>query len=264
MEIKLVRLANCRVDFADRSVAPQFNTTLQKVDGGIKGLATGKDVSAEVNITAKLDQHSPVKVTGTIRPWQDFYTDVTAEFTDIELSPVSPYSIKFIGYPLTKGKLNLNLHYLIEGGKLTSDNKAFIDQITLGDYVKSETAVDLPVQLAISLLKNRKGEIDLNIPVSGRLDDPEFSVVGVVFKILANLIVKAVTSPFSLLGAIFEGGGEEQYVQFAAGLTQISPEGMEVLAKFAKALYDRPAIKVELTGQTDPAEDGRNIDPDSF
>ncbi|MCK9294992.1 MAG: DUF748 domain-containing protein [Desulfobulbaceae bacterium] len=259
VEIKLVRLANCRVDFADRSVAPQFNATLQQVDGGIKGLATGKDVSAEVNITAKLDQHSPVKVTGTIRPGQDFYTDVTAEFSDIELSPVSPYSIKFIGYPLTKGKLNLNLHYLIEGGKLTSDNKAFIDQITLGDYVKSETAVDLPVQLAISLLKNRKGEIDLNIPVSGRLDDPEFSVVGVVFKILANLIVKAVTSPFSLLGAIFEGGGEEQYVQFAAGLTQISPEGMEVLTKFAKALYDRPAIKVELTGQADAAEDGKAL-----
>ncbi|MBU4263916.1 MAG: DUF748 domain-containing protein [Proteobacteria bacterium] len=259
VEIKLVRLANCRIDFADRSVAPQFNTTLQQIDGGIKGLATGKDVSAEVNITAKLDQHSPVKVTGTIRPWQDFYTDVTAEFTDIELSPVSPYSIKFIGYPLTKGKLNLNLHYLIEDGKLISDNKAFIDQITLGDYVKNETAANLPVQLAISLLKNRKGEIDLNIPVSGRLDDPEFSVAGVVFKILYNLIVKAATSPFSLLGAIFEGGGEEQYVQFSAGQARISPEAMEVLAKFAKALYDRPAIKVDLTGRADATEDGKAL-----
>lgn len=259
VEIKLVRLANCRIDFADRSVAPQFNTTLQQIDGGIKGLATGKDVSAEVNITAKLDQHSPVKVTGTIRPWQDFYTDVTAEFTDIELSPVSPYAIKFIGYPLTKGKLNLNLHYLIEDGKLTSDNKAFIDQITLGDYVKNKTAANLPVQLAISLLKNRKGEIDLNIPVSGRLDDPEFSVAGVVFKILYNLIVKAATSPFSLLGAIFEGGGEEQYVQFSAGQARISPEAMEVLAKFAKVLYDRPAIKVDLAGQVDPVLDGKAL-----
>ncbi|MBU0965106.1 MAG: DUF748 domain-containing protein [Proteobacteria bacterium] len=259
VEIKLVRLANCRVDFADRSVAPQFNTTLQQIDGSIKGLSSGKDVSAEVNITAKLDQHSPVKVTGSIHPWQEFYTDVTAEFSDIELSPVSPYAIKFIGYPLTKGKLSLNLHYLIQGKKLTSDNKAFIDQVTLGDYVKNETAANLPVQLAISLLKNRKGEIDLNIPVSGKLDDPEFSVAGVVFKILYNLIIKAATSPFSLLGAIFEGGGEEQYVQFAAGQARISPEAMEVLVKFAKALYDRPAIKVDLTGRVDAAEDGKAL-----
>jgi uncharacterized protein involved in outer membrane biogenesis len=254
-----VRLANCRVDFADRSVVPQFNTTLQKVDGGIKGLATGKDVSAEVNITAKLDQHSPVKVTGTIRPWLDFYTDVTAEFSDIELSPASPYTLKYIGYPLTKGKLNLTLHYLVEGRKLTSENKAFVDQITLGDFVKNETAVDLPVQLAISLLKNRRGEIDLNIPVSGQLDDPEFSVARVVFKILYNLIVKAATAPFSLLGALFEGGGEEQFVQFAPARAEIGPEAMETLAKFAKVLYDRPAIKVELTGQVDPAEDGGTL-----
>ncbi|RJX34267.1 MAG: DUF748 domain-containing protein [Desulfurivibrio sp.] len=259
VEIRLVRLADCRVNFTDRSVAPQFQTTLEKIDGSIKGLSAARDVSAEVNITAKLDQHSPVKVTGTIRPSQDFYTDVTAEFSDIELSPVSPYTLKYIGYPLTKGKLDLKLHYLIEGRKLTSDNKAFVDQITLGEFVKNETAVDLPVQLAISLLKNRRGEIDLNIPVSGQLDDPEFSVVKVVFKILYNLIVKAVTSPFSLLGAIFEGGGEEQHVQFAAGEAEVTPEAMEVLAKFAKALYDRPAIKVELTGQVDPAEDGRAL-----
>ena len=259
VEIGLVRLANCRLDFADRSVSPQYNTTLQKIDGRIKGLSSGKDVSAEVNITAKLDQHSPVKLTGSIHPWQDFFTDVTAEFRDIELSPVSPYSLKFIGYPLTKGKLNLNLHYLVEGRKLKSENKAFIDQITLGNFVKNETAVKLPVQLAISLLKNRRGEIDLNIPVAGQLDDPEFSVAGLVFKILYNLIVKAATSPFSLLGAIFEGGGEEQYVQFAPGREEIVPEGREMLEKFAKVLYDRPGIKVELTGQVDPAEDGGSL-----
>lgn len=254
-----MRLANCRVDFADRSLSPQFKSTLQQIDGRIKGLTTGKDVSAEVNITAKLDQHSPVKVTGSIRPRQDFYTDITAEFTDIELSPVSPYTLKYIGYPLTKGKLNLTLHYLIEGRKLTSENRAFVDQVTLGDFVKNETAVNLPVQLAISLLKNRRGEIDLNIPVSGQLDDPEFSVVGVIFKILYNLIIKAATAPFSLLGALFEGGGEEQYVQFAPARAEIGPQDMEMLTKFAKVLYDRPAVKVELTGQVHAADDGRAL-----
>ncbi|MDW7774224.1 MAG: DUF748 domain-containing protein [Desulfobulbaceae bacterium] len=257
VKINQVRLADCRVDFDDRSVTPRFTTSLQDINGGIKGLSSSRDVMAEINITAALDQHSPVKLTGSIHPWQEFFTDITAEFNDIELSPVSPYAIKFIGYPLTRGKLNLDLHYLIEGTKLSSRNRAFIDQISLGDRVPNETAVDLPVQLAISLLKNRQGEISLNIPVSGELDDPEFSVAGVVVKILYNLVVKAATSPFSLLGAVFSGGdGQEQHIEFAAGRAEISPEGMEMLTEFARVLYDRPAIRVELTGRIDPEKDG--------
>ena len=259
IRIGQVRLANGRIDFADRSVTPHFATTLQDIQGRVKGLSSGKDVAADVQITAMLDQHSPVKLTGSIKPWQDFFTDITAEFTGIELNPASPYTLKYIGYPLTKGKLNLNLHYVVEGGKLTSQNNAFIDQITLGEYVESETSVNLPVQLAIALLKNRQGEIDLNIPVSGRLDDPQFSVVRVVFKALYNLLVKAATAPFSLLGALFEGGGEKQYARFSPGLAEIDAADTEKLTKLAKVLFDRPSIKVELTGQSDPAVDSPQL-----
>ena len=259
IRIGQVRLANGRVAFSDRSVTPHFATTLQDIQGRVKGLSSGKDVAADIQITALLDQHSPVKLTGSIKPWQDFYTDITAEFTGIELNPASPYTLKYIGYPLTKGKLNLNLHYVVENGILTSQNNAFVDQITLGDYVENETAVNLPVQLAIALLKNRKGEIDLNIPVSGRLDDPQFSVVRVVFKALYNLLVKAATAPFSLLGALFEGGGEKQYARFPPGLAEIDAADMEKLTKLAKVLYDRPSIKVELTGQSDPAVDSPQL-----
>jgi len=109
-------------------------------------------------------------ITGKIHPWQDFFTDLTVGLHDVELSPMSPYSLKFIGYPLDKGKLSLDLHYLVAGKKLTSENKAFIDQITLGDFVENDTATSLPVQLAISLLQNRAGEITLDIPVSGGLE----------------------------------------------------------------------------------------------
>jgi uncharacterized protein involved in outer membrane biogenesis len=259
IKINQVLLEDCRVDFDDRSVTPRFTTSLQDISGTIRGLSSSRDVMAEIDITAALNQHSPVKLTGSIHPWQEFFTDITAEFNDIELSPVSPYAIKFIGYPLTRGKLNLDLHYLIKGTQLSSQNRAFIDQITLGDRVPNETAADLPVQLAISLLKNRRGEISLNIPVSGQLDDPEFSVAGVVVKILYNLVVKAATSPFSLLGAVFSGDGQEQHIEFAAGRAKISPEGMEMLTEFAKVLYDRPAIRVELTGRADPEKDGRAL-----
>ncbi|HHO48772.1 MAG TPA: DUF748 domain-containing protein [Desulfobacteraceae bacterium] len=259
IEIARVRLADCFFDFVDRSVAPRFNTSLEKITGDIKGLSSARDASAEINVTAMLDQHSPVGFTGSIHPWQELFTDVTAEFSNIELTPMSPYTIKFIGYPLTRGKLSLNLHYLIEGARLTSQNRAFIDQITLGDFVQNETAVNLPVQLAISLLKNRRGEIELNIPVSGRLDDPQFSVAGVVFKMITNLIVKAATSPFSLLGAVFAGDGKEQYIEFEAGRAEINPEAGDMLTEFAKVLYDRPAIKVDLLGRVDPARDNETL-----
>ncbi len=259
IEIARVRLADCLFDFVDRSVAPRFNTSLEKITGDIKGLSSARDASAEINVTAMLDQHSPVKFTGSIHPWQELFTDVTAEFSNIELTPMSPYTIKFIGYPLTRGKLSLNLHYLIEGTRLTSQNRAFIDQITLGDFVQNETAVNLPVQLAISLLKNRRGEIELNMPVSGRLDDPQFSVAGVVFKMITNLIVKAATSPFSLLGAVFAGDGQEQYIEFEAGRAEINPEARDMLTEFAKVLYDRPAIKVDLLGRVDPVRDGETL-----
>jgi uncharacterized protein involved in outer membrane biogenesis len=259
IQIGQVRLVNGRLDFADRSVTPHFATTLQDIQGRIRNLSSTRNVAADVLVTAVLDRHSPVKLTGSIKPWQDFFTDITAEFSGIELSPASPYSIKYIGYPLTKGKLDLNVHYVVEEGRLTSENRAFLDQITLGDYVENETAVKLPVQLAIALLKNRRGEINLNIPVSGRLDDPQFSVVRVVFKAIYNLLVKAATSPFSLLGALFEGGGERQHALFAPGGAAIDEAEGEKLTKLAKVLYDRPAIRVELTGRSDPAVDGPQL-----
>jgi uncharacterized protein involved in outer membrane biogenesis len=259
VKVSQVRLADCKVVFTDQSVSPRFDASLQRLNGSITGLSSSRDVFAKVDITGKLDGQSPLELTGSIHPWQDFFTDITADFSDIELNPLSPYSMKFIGYPFTKGKLSLNLHYIIEGAKLTSENKAFIDQITLGDFVKNETAVSLPVQLAISLLKDRKGEIDLNIPVSGRLDDPQFSVVKIVFKVLRNLIAKAATAPFALLGAAFGGGEDAQYVRFTPGRAAIVAEDTDMLVKLAKVLYERPGIKTELMGGVDAAADGEAL-----
>ncbi len=259
VEINRVNIQGGRADFADSSVAPSFNSRLEDITGQISGLNSSKDGAADIDISARLDGHSPLKITGSIQPWQDFFTDISVDLNDIDLSPMSPYSLKFIGYPLAKGKLNLNLHYLIEGKKLTSENKAFVNQITLGDFVDSETVSKMPVQLAVSLLKNRAGEIHLNIPVSGELDDPEFSVAGVVVKVLFNLLVKAATSPFALLGSIFPDGEEVQFVSYEAGSSIVVEEDREKLASLAKALYDRPALNVDLSGFVDPEEDRKTL-----
>ena len=140
----------------------------------------------------------------------------------MDLSPVTPYSGRYAGYTIEKGKLSLSLQYLIVKKKLDAQNRVFLDQLTLGDKVDSPDATKLPVKLAIALLKNRKGEIDLNLPLSGQIDDPKFSLGRIIIKILVNILVKAATSPFALLGALFGGGEELSYVDFDYGSFDIN------------------------------------------
>jgi hypothetical protein len=173
----------------------------------------------------------------------------------MELSPLSPYSGRYAGYGIQKGKLTLNLKYHIEKGKLDSENKVFLDQFTFGDAVDSPDATKLPVRLAVSLLKDRSGEIHLDLPVTGSVDDPEFSIWGVVWKIVVNLLVKAATSPFALLGAIFGGGEQLSYLEFAPGIGDVPPGEEGKLGNLAKILHERPALKLEIEGHVDLEKD---------
>jgi hypothetical protein len=185
----------------------------------------------------------------------DLFVDIKADFKDMDLSPVTPYAGKYVGYTIQKGRLSLNLQYLIVKRKLDSQNRVFLDQLTLGDKVESPEATKLPVRLAIALLKNRRGEIQLDLPVSGYIDDPKFSLGSIIIKILLNLLVKAATSPFALLGAMFGGGEELSYLEFDYGGFTISEEGQKKLATMVKALADRPALKLEIEGHADMEKD---------
>src|SRR5262249_26450144 len=154
-------------------------------------------------------------IAGRINPFaKDLYLNLSIGARDIELSPMSPYTIKYASYGIEKGKLSLRLKYLVEHGKLSAENNIYLDQLTFGDKVDSPTAMKLPVLLAVSLLKDKNGVIDVNLPVSGSLNDPQFSVGKIILKVLVNLIMKAATSPFALLGAAFGGGEELAYVDF--------------------------------------------------
>jgi hypothetical protein len=149
----------------------------------------------------------------------------------------------------------MDVNYHIRDRKLTAENKVYLDQLTFGEPVESPEATKLPVLLAVALLKDRNGVIDINLPISGTLDDPEFSVGGIIVRVLVNLISKAVTSPFSLLGAAFGGGEELSYLDFNAGLAVVSDPGKEKLASLARALTDRPSLRLEITGSADPVAD---------
>ncbi|MBI4825907.1 MAG: DUF748 domain-containing protein [Nitrospirae bacterium] len=251
-----VTLQGGTINFTDHYVKPNYTANLTEIGGRISGFSSKEDSAGEVDLKGKFENYSPLEITGKINPLSDdLFVDLNVSFKDMDLSPVTPYSGKYLGYTIQKGKLSLDLKYLIVKKKLDSQNKVFIDQFTFGDSVESPDATKLPVRLAIALLKNRKGEIDLDIPVSGSIDDPEFSVFRIVIKILLNLIVKAATSPFALLGAIFGGGDELSYVEFEYGSHALSEQALQKIDTVIKALYERPAIKMEIEGHVDTEND---------
>jgi hypothetical protein len=167
----------------------------------------------------------------------------------------SPYSGKYVGYAIEKGKLSVDVHYHIEKGELTAENNVFLDQLTFGEKVESPDALDIPVTLAVALLKNRRGEIDVHLPISGSINDPQFSIGAVIIKVIVNLLTKAATAPFTVLGSLFAGGEELSEIDFSPGRSEITAEAEKRLQALSKALIDRPALKLEITGEADPIHD---------
>ncbi len=256
VRIDMVTLQGGAVNFSDQYVRPNYSASLVEIGGRVSGLSSEENRLADIDLRGKLENSAPLEIVGKINPLaKDLFLDLKVDFRDMELSPLSPYSGRYAGFGIQKGKLTLNLKYHIEKRKLNSENKVFLDQFTFGDAVESPDATKLPVRLAVALLKDRKGEIHLDLPVTGSIDDPKFSVLGVVWKIIVNLLVKAATSPFALLGAIFGGGEQLSYLEFPPGIADV-PAGEEgKLGNLAKALQDRPALKLEIEGHVDIEKD---------
>ena len=256
IKIGEITLQGGKIDLSDKSVKPEFSMSLSEMGGRVSGLSAEENTTADVEIRAKLNDYAPLEITGKINPLrEDLFVYIKARMKDLDLSPATPYSGTFAGYSIEKGKLSFDLKYLIVKRKLESQNNIFIDQFTFGDKVESPKATKLPVKLAVALLKDRKGEIKLDLPVTGSLDDPKFSIWGIILKILINLISKAATSPFSLLGAVFGGGEELSYVEFDYGSTIISEANVKKLDTIVKALHDRPSLKMDIEGHVDMEKD---------
>lgn len=256
IDIDNIMIKGGKVDFLDQKIKPSYGASLAEVTGSVTGLSSLEQALAEVKITGKLNQNAGLDISGQMNPLKEkLYADLKVDFNGIDLSPTSPYTGKFIGYKTDKGKLTLNLHYVVDDREIEAKNHIFLDQFTLGETVDSPDAVNLPINLAIALLKNRSGEISLDIPVKGDLNDPEFSVGGVVFKILFNLIAKAATSPFALLGALIPGGEDLHALSFRPGLAELTEEARATLSKMAGVLYERPSLRMDIIGKVDPKED---------
>lgn len=260
IRIAKVTLNNGTVNFSDFFVKPNYSVYIGKLGGRVTGLSSTDGTVADLELLGNYGSAAPVRIAGQLNPLAaKSYLDLQAEVKNVDMTGFSPYSGKYAGYAIEKGKLSLNVAYKLEDRKLSADNKLFIDQFTFGDKVDSPDATSLPVNLAISLLKNNRGEIDLNLPISGSLDDPQFSIGGLIVKVIVNLFVKAVTSPFALLGSMFGDGQELSTVAFAPGRTTLDDAATGKLATLAKALRERSALKLEITGHADPEIDREGV-----
>ncbi|HNS56093.1 MAG TPA: DUF748 domain-containing protein [Smithellaceae bacterium] len=260
IKIGTVTFQGGTIDFRDRFIKPNYSVRMLNMGGSVKGLSTEKISRATVNLKGNLGYGSPVEIKGKINPLiKDLYADVKVDFRNIELSPVTPYSSKYLGHPITKGKLTFSVEYLIEKRKLDAKNKIFFDQLTLGDKVESPDAVKAPVRLAVSLLTDRNGQINLDIPVSGSLDDPKFKVWPIIWQVIVNLITKALTAPFALLSSITGGGEELSFVEFDYGSSRVAEENLKKVDALVKALSERPQLKLDIEGYVDPENDREGL-----
>jgi hypothetical protein len=245
---------------ADQSLASQFSTRIEEFDGSVRDLTFPGLARATVDLRGKVSALAPFAVTGTLTPdLTNPFVDLKITFTNTDLTPLTPYAEKFAGYAINKGKLAFDVHYKIENRALQGENLVAVDQFTFGARNNSPDATKLPVRLGVALLKDRNGRIDLDLPVSGSLDDPSFRIGGIVWKALLNVLIKATTSPFALLGALAGGGEELQFVDFTPGLATLNDSQTNKLMKLTKALYERPALNLEIGATCDAQRDAEAL-----
>jgi hypothetical protein len=251
-------LTGGNIDFTDHFIRPNYSANLTGVAGSLSSLAFDKP--ADIELHGSVQGSAPVEISGRINPLaQNLFLDVKASATDIDLPPLTPYSGKYVGYGIEKGKLSMRVSYLVQDRKLKAENSIILDQLTFGQKVESPDAIKAPVLLAVALLKDRNGVIKFDLPVSGSIDDPKFSVGALVFRAIVNLILKVVTAPFALLGALSGHGEELAYIEFAPGSAVLDQPSEAKIKAVAKALIDRPALKLDVTGRVDPDQDREGL-----
>jgi hypothetical protein len=255
--VDTIRVENGAADFSDLFIKPNFAADVRNLRGRVKGLSSKLGTRADVLLEGEVNKYSPVKISGQINPLtKEKYADLAMSFKNFDLSATSPYSGKFAGYNIEKGKLSLDLKYQVSDNVFTGENRITVEQLTLGERVESPNATKLPVSLGVALLKDANGNIELDVPVQGDINDPHFDFGKVIASTLSNTITKVVSSPFAALGSLVGGNGEElSQIEYEFGSATLRPEQIEKLDKLAKALQERPGLRLEITGRADKEND---------
>ena len=274
VRIERVSFVDSRLNFTDHYIKPNYTADVGELNGTVTGLSSDPSARGVVDLKGRYDKSSAVVIAGTINPLSgNLFLDVAAKGSDIDLPRLSAYSMRYAGYPIESGKLTIDVKYHVEDGKLDGRNKIRLDQLTFGQKVESPDATTLPVLFAVNLLKDSEGRIDLELPIKGSLDDPQFDISALIGTFVSSLLKKAITAPFSLLAAAFGGdGGAKQgsgansagasgassdlaFIAFKPGTAEVDAAQRAKLERISRALKDRPALKLEMAGHVDPEAD---------
>lgn len=247
-----VRLVGSQIRHEDLSLSPNFRIGLYQLSGNLRNLDTRPGRRASIDLNAQVDRYAPLSVKGSLTP-EPLFTDLKVSLKNYEMTGLTPYTGQYLGYKVEKGQLGVTTGVSIEKNQLSSDTDILANEFYLGEKVPSEQAVKAPVKLGLSVLRNRSGEITLPVNMAGNLDDPSFSVGGMVLKVLSNIVVKAATAPFSVLSAL-AGGKNLENIAFEPGLAEIGQETSSALDALAKVLKERPDLRVGLIGTANEAD----------
>ena len=256
LNINKIGFTDSSAFFADNSLTPNFASGIEMLNGQITNLSSNPETTASVDLAGKIDKYAPVTLKGDVNPLlAQPYLDLNLNFDKVELTSVNPYSGTYAGYYIDKGQLSLDLTYQLKNNELVGSNHVVIDQLELGKRSNSSLATSLPVTLAIALLQDRHGVIDLGVDVSGDIDSPSFSFGSIIINALGNIITKAVTSPFSFLAGLVDSDEQIDKISFEYGRSNISLKQKSTLDKLAKALIDRPLLNLNIKGSVDLIND---------
>jgi Domain of Unknown Function (DUF748) len=257
--IGTVKLLKAAATFRDETLLPPVNTGISDFTGTIKGLSSKQLARADVDLAGRVDGVAPLKIVGTINPLsEDAFTDLAITFQNLDLTAEGPYSRKYVGYELSKGKLSFDLKYKVSQKSLEAENKVLVDQLTFGEKTDSPDATSIPVPFVVALLQDRQGRIEVDLPIRGDLNDPDFKYGRVLLSTLGNLLTKMVASPFALVGKLVPGSGsgeELQFFEFQPGSAKLAATELKKAEALITALQERPGLRLEITGTADPVRD---------
>lgn len=258
VRIPRLRFENAKLDFTDLSLRPPFAAKIHELSGLVTGLSSDRDSRSQIELDGRVDEFGLARIRGELNPFvPSSNTDINVVFKNVDMVSTSPYSAKFAGYKIAAGKISLDLQYKLRNNQLEGVNQIVLDKLTLGERVDSPDALKLPLELALAILKDSDGRIDLNLPVSGDLSDPQFSYGALIWKAIGNVLTKIVTAPFRALGNLFGFSGDKlEAIDFDPGSDKLLPPEREKLQQVAKVLSKRAQLKLSVPGQYSEAADG--------
>ncbi len=262
MAIRRINIKDGSLDFSDDSLAGGFATSVHELGGTLNGISSDRSTRSQLAIEGRVDDYGYAKISGSLNPFipRD-RSNARLEFRNLDVTRVTPYVVRFAGYKVASGRLSLDLNYRVRNNLIDGDNQIVLDQFVLGERVESPGALDLPLNLAIALLKDSDGKIDLALPVSGNLDDPKFDYGQIIHKAIVNLITGIITAPFRLLGRLFsrDHGEEAGQIAFEPGSSRLLPPEREKIAHIVQALGKRPELKLQVPARYDSELDARAL-----